>query len=159
MVFGQKSVRKSFSRLTRNFPDHPETILTIRKLSRLSGNFVDHLENIQTIRKLSGPSGNFPSAISRVMRKNFRDAQKLSGWQCHDATMVFVPLHVPQKIGFFQRKGRKRMKEWRKVTFMSTMATFRRWTYPNTFFRFQKRAILKFPEVQLNFYLVNFMVC
>ena len=51
------------------------------------------------------------------------------------------------------------MKEWREVTFMSTMATSRRWTYPNTFFRFQERAILKFPEVQLNFYLVNFMVC
>ena len=51
------------------------------------------------------------------------------------------------------------MKEWREVAFMSTMATSRRWTYPNTFFRFQKRAILKFPEVQLNFYLVNFMVC
>ena len=66
---------------------------------------------------------------------------------------------VPQKIGFFQRKGRKRTKEWREVTFMSTMATSRRWTYPNTFFRFQKRAILKFPVVQLNFYLVNFMVC
>ena len=47
------------------------------------------------------------------------------------------------------------MKEWRKVTFMSTIATSRRWTYPNTFFCFQKRAILKFPEVQLNFYLVN----
>ena len=51
------------------------------------------------------------------------------------------------------------MKEWHEVTFMSTMATSRRWTYPNTFFRFQKRAILKFPEVQINFYLVNFMVC
>ena len=44
------------------------------------------------------------------------------------------------------------MKEWREVTFMSTMAISRRWTYPNTFFRFQKRAISKFPEVQLNFY-------
>ena len=36
-----------------------------------------------------------PSAISRVMRKNFPDAQKLSGWQCHDATMVFGPLARP----------------------------------------------------------------
>ena len=72
---------------------------------------------------------------------------------------TFSDTMYPKKIGFFQRKGRKRMKEWREVTFMSTMATSRRWTYPNTFFRFQKRAILKFPEVQLNFYLVNFMVC
>jgi len=64
---------------------HPETFQIIRKLSRLFGNFPDYLETFQTIRKL-------PSAISRVTCKNFPNAQKLSGWQCHDATMVFVPL-------------------------------------------------------------------
>ena len=46
-----------FSRLSGNFPDHPENIKTIRNLSRLSGNFPDHpetfLENIQTTQKLS----------------------------------------------------------------------------------------------------------
>ena len=67
------------------FPGYPETFWTIWKISRLSGNFPDHPEIFQTVWKL-------PSAISRVTRKNFPDAQKLSGWQCHDATMVFVPL-------------------------------------------------------------------
>ena len=62
-----------------------DTFQIIRKLSRQSRNFPDCLEAFQTIWKL-------PSEISRVTRKNFTDAQKLSGWQCHDATMVFVPL-------------------------------------------------------------------
>ena len=82
-----------------------ENIETIRELSRLSGNFPGYLETFCTIWKISSTSGNFPdnpkifqtvlelpSAISRVTRKNFPDAQKLSGWQCHDAMMVFGPL-------------------------------------------------------------------
>ena len=56
-----------------------------------TGTLSNLLDFLETIRKL-------PSAMSRVMRKNFPDAQnfpdarKLSGWQRHDATMVFVPL-------------------------------------------------------------------
>ena len=32
--------------------------------------------------------------LSRNMRKNFLDMQKLPGWQCHDDTMVFGPLLI-----------------------------------------------------------------
>ena len=82
----ESSDDRKISRLTRNFPDHLETILTIqnlsrlsgtfqairklsryletfqaiRKLSRLSGNFLGYLETFWTIRKISGLSGNFP---------------------------------------------------------------------------------------------------
>ena len=94
------------SRPSGNFPDHPENIQIILKLSWLSRNFQDHPEIFQTNRKFSRLSfpdhldnpeifqtvWKLPSAISRVMRKNFPDGQKLSGWQCHDATMVFGPL-------------------------------------------------------------------
>ena len=76
---------QKLSGLSGNFPGYPETFWTIWKIFRLSENFPDHPEIFQTVWKL-------PSAISRVTRKNFPDAQKLSGWQCHDATMVFVPL-------------------------------------------------------------------
>ena len=40
-----------------------------------------------------------PGAISRVTHKKFLDAQKLSGWQCHDATTVFVPLVMVSLVG------------------------------------------------------------
>ena len=89
---------RKLSRLSGNFPDHLENIQPIRKLFRLSRNFPDHPENIQPIRKISRQSGKNPdyleifqrvrkllSAILRVTRKNFPDAQKLSGWQCHPA--------------------------------------------------------------------------
>ena len=96
---------QKISSLSGNFPAYPETFQAIRKLSRLSRNFPDHPENIQPIRKISRQSGKNPdyleifqrvrkllSAILRVTRKNFPDAQKLSGWQCHPATQVFGPL-------------------------------------------------------------------
>ena len=96
---------RKISSLSGNFPAYPETFQAIRKLSRLSRNFPDHPENIQPIRKISRQSGKNPdyleifqrvrkllSAILRVTRKNFPDAQKLSGWQCHPATQVFGPL-------------------------------------------------------------------
>ena len=76
---------RKLSRLSRNFPDHPENIQPIRKISRQSGKNPDYLEIFQRVRKLL-------SAILRVTRKNFPDAQKLSGWQCHPATQVFGPL-------------------------------------------------------------------
>merc|ERR1711963_228280 len=63
------------SRLSGNFLDHPENIQPIRKISRQSGKNPDYLEIFQRVRKLL-------SAILRVTRKNFPDAQKLSGWQC-----------------------------------------------------------------------------
>ena len=112
---------QAFSRLSGNFPDHLENIQTIRKPSKLSGNFPGYLETFRTIQKISRLSRNFQdypeisrlsgtfpdhldnleifwtvwkllSAISRVMRKNFPNEQNFSGWQCHDATMVFGPL-------------------------------------------------------------------
>ena len=96
---------QKISSLSGNFPAYPETFQAIRKLSRLSRNFPDHPENIQPIRKISRQSGKNPdyleifqrvrkllSAILRVTRKNFPDAQKLSGWQCHPATQFFGTL-------------------------------------------------------------------
>ena len=53
-----------FSRYTENFPDHLENIKT--KISRPSGDIPNNLETFRTVPKL-------PSAISRVMRKNFPD--------------------------------------------------------------------------------------
>ena len=98
---------QKISSLSGNFPAYPETFQAIRKLSRLSRNFPDHPENIQPIRKISRQSGKNPdyleifqrvrkllSAILRVTRKNFPDAQKLSGWQCHPATQVFGTLLI-----------------------------------------------------------------
>ena len=78
--------RQKFSRLSGNFPDYQETFQTIRKLSRLPGNFPDHPETFRCnfkgyAQKLSGPARTFRAR-----------PQKLSGWQRHDATMVFVPL-------------------------------------------------------------------
>ena len=58
--------------------DHPEIIQTIRKLSRLSGNFPDHLETSWC---------NFKGYAQKLSGR-----AKTFGWQCHDATMVFVPL-------------------------------------------------------------------
>ena len=75
------------SRLFGHFPCYLETFQTVWKLSRRSGNFPDGLDNFQTVWK-------FPTAISRFMRKNFLEAQKLSGRQCHDAMIVFGPLSV-----------------------------------------------------------------
>ena len=100
-------------KLSGNFPDYPENIQTIWKISSLSGNFPSYLETFQAIWKLSGSSrkypgypetfkkirkisrlsGNFPNG-PETSQCNFKGyAQKLSGWQCHDATMVFGPLH------------------------------------------------------------------
>ena len=99
-----QTIRK-LSRPSGNFRGYPKIVHAIRKLYRLFGNLQDYTETSQTVRTLSGQSRNFPayletfqtirklpSAISMVTRKNFPDTQKLSGWQCHDATMVFVPL-------------------------------------------------------------------
>ena len=92
-----ETIRK-LSRLSGNFPDHPKTFQTIWKLSRHSGNFPDHPEIFQTIWKLSSPSGNLCIWACLLMvdfidtRKNFPDAQKLSRWQCHHKTWVFLTL-------------------------------------------------------------------
>ena len=106
------------SRPSGNFPDHPETFQTIRNLSRPSANFPDHLKTFQIICKLSRPSGKFPDHLGSFQtmwevtrtsgnlcilacilmvdfidtRKNFPDAQKLLGWQCHHETLVFLSL-------------------------------------------------------------------
>ena len=113
-----QTIRK-VSRPSGNFPDHPETFQTIQKLSRPSGNFPDHPETFQTIRKfpdhpetfqtirkLSRPSGNLSIWACLLMvdfrdtRKNFPDAQKLSRWQCHHETWVFLTLFdSPSPLG------------------------------------------------------------
>ena len=92
-----QSIRK-FSRLSWNFRDYSETFQIIRKLPRPSGHFPDNPETFQTIRKLSRPSGNLCIWACLLMvdfidtRKNFPDAQKLSRWQCHHETWVFLTL-------------------------------------------------------------------
>ena len=88
-IFGTPKIAKNthfFSRLSENFPDHPEniqsgsfsgypeTFRTIRKILGLSGDFPDHLENIRTIRRLSGPSGKYPD-----YPENIQTIRKLSG--------------------------------------------------------------------------------
>ena len=105
-------IRKKICSPSGNVSGYPETFQIIRKISSLSGKYPAYLENIQPIQKISSLSGNFPdnpeknpnylenfqrvrkllSAILRVTRKNFPDAQKLSGWQCHPATQVFGTL-------------------------------------------------------------------
>ena len=99
-----QAIRK-FSGSSGKYAAYPETFQAIQKLFRSSGKYPASPENIQPIRKISRQSGKNPdyleifqrvrkllSAILRVTRKNFPDAQKLSGWQCHDATIVFRPL-------------------------------------------------------------------
>ena len=89
--------------VVRNFPDYVETFQIMWKLSRWYGNFPGHLETFQIIRKLSKlhiwkHSRHILeiTVIQRVdfivTRKNFPDAQKLSGWQCQPANQVFLPL-------------------------------------------------------------------
>ena len=99
----------------QNFPHCPETFHTVWKLSRLSGNFPDCLKIFQTALKLSRQSEKFPHLFTlRLMfrlhfmgnfvntRKNFPDAQKLSGWQCQRANDVFGTL-ADCGVGFILR--------------------------------------------------------
>ena len=82
-------------RICGNLPDYVETFHMIWKLSRSSGNFPDHQKTFQTIWKLSTNILEI-TVIQRVdfiaTRKNFTDAQKVSGWQCQTANQVFLPL-------------------------------------------------------------------
>ena len=75
------------SRLTRIFRGYPEIFQAIWEFSSLSRNFLDHLKNIQTIHQLSRPSGNFLDGqeTSQYNFKNYPEAKKISGWQCHYA--------------------------------------------------------------------------
>ena len=77
-----------------------------------------------------------PSAISRVTRKNFPDAQKLSGWQCHPATQVFGPLTKTHFHFVLHRlvKGRNRYtsrcyKENRKPLLPSAKISKKKYNY------------------------------
>ena len=72
--------------------------------------------------------------------------------------------HPERVVSFKERaergwKSGARSLSWKSGWNPCTLATTRRWNYPKTFFRFQERAVWKCPEVQLNFYIVNFMVC
>merc|ERR1712218_98493 len=84
------------SRPAGNFPDHPETFQTIRKLSRPSGKFPDHLGSFQTMWEVTRTSGNLCILACILMvdfidtRKNFPVAQKLSRRQCLHETWVFL---------------------------------------------------------------------
>ena len=86
--------------VVRNFPDYVDTIQIIWKLSRSSGNFRDHLKMFPTIWKLS--KHVLETVIKRVdfivKRKNFPDAQKLSGWQCQPGFSASVP---PKSFSLF----------------------------------------------------------
>ena len=63
----------------------------------------------------------------------------------------FVTPSSPRKSGFFQRKGRKRVKEWREVTFMKEWVKALYIGYhqaldlPKSFFR-SENGPLKFPR-------------
>ena len=98
---------------TGNFPDRLETFQTVWKLSRPAGNFAECPETFQTVWKLLRPCrkcSDCPETFQTVWklstlvyssvqlmlrlpfksnfvhpRKNFPDAQKLSGWQCQRA--------------------------------------------------------------------------
>ena len=86
------------SRLSGKFKDHLESFQTIWKVSRPSVKFPGHLESFQAIWIVSRPSGNLCIFACLLMvdfivtRKNFPGAQKLSGWQCHHKTWLFLPL-------------------------------------------------------------------
>ena len=90
-TYSRKSLTLSgnFLRLSRYFPESPETFQTLRKLSRLSGNFGDCPKTFQTVWKLSRQSGTFQNLFKLMMmfmlyfmvkfvkkRKNFPDVQK-----------------------------------------------------------------------------------
>ena len=90
--FPHTSLIEKLSRLSGNFPDHPNTFKTIRRLSRLSGNLLAFPETFQIIRKLSGPSGNFPDGLE-TSQCNFKGyAQKLSG-RAKTFRMAMPPCH------------------------------------------------------------------
>ena len=72
--------------------------------------------------------------------------------------------HHERVVSFKERaergwKSGARSLSWKSGWNPCSLATSRRWTTPKHFFCFRERAIWKFPEVQLNFYIVNFMVC
>ena len=78
-----------------------EAFQTVQKPSRLSENFPNCPKTFQTVQKLSRLSRNFPDlcyvltwfwAHFLYTRKNFPDAQKLSGWQCQRANGLFLTL-------------------------------------------------------------------
>ena len=111
-TIGKLSRLSILSRQSGNFPDNTETFQTKQKLSRQNRNFPDNPEMFKTIWKLSWSSRNFPETPvifqtssgynekKYVPRKNFPDAQKLSGEQCSRAPYVFLSLaglYVTQK--------------------------------------------------------------
>ena len=102
---------QKISRLSGNLPGYRETFQAIPKFSGSSGKYPDNLEsfsdypetfctvkypdnpeNFKTIRKLFRQSGNFQDG-PETSQCNFKGyAQRLSGWQYHDAMMVFGSL-------------------------------------------------------------------
>ena len=88
------------SRPSGDFPDCLETFRTGWKLSRLSRNFPDCPETFQTGWKLSTFVYSSVQLMLRLhfmsnfvdMRKNFPDAQQLSGRRCRRADEVFGTL-------------------------------------------------------------------
>ena len=78
---------------------------------------------------------------------------------------IFWNQKHPERLVSFKERAERGWKSgvrslsWKSGWNPFTLASTRRWIYPKTFFRFRERAIWKFPEVQLNFCFVNFMVC
>ena len=81
-----KKATQKLSRPSGKYPDYPETFQAIWKLSGPSRKYSDYLEILQTVR-------TFPVHFQGLRAKTV-DVQKLSGWQCHVATMVFGPLLI-----------------------------------------------------------------
>ena len=83
---------QKLSRLSRNFPDYPETFQIIRKLSRLSRNFPDHPDTFQIIRKPSRLSRNFLGFLETKCLWNWNHSPNL---QCE-----YMHTLVSNWIGF-----------------------------------------------------------
>ena len=96
-----------FSDCSKTFQTLRIVFHIVRKLFRLFGNLLDCPETFQTVRKLSRLSRNFTDlcyvltwfwAQFVYMRKNFSDAQKLSGWQCQRGNGLFLTLPSSSRI-------------------------------------------------------------
>ena len=85
-------------------------------------------------------------------------------WFERFSDILWHHFHPKRVVSFKERtergwKSGARSLSWKSGWNPCTSVTTRRWIYPKTFFRFQERAIWKFPYVQLNFYIVNFKAC
>ena len=94
------TILQAMKYLSGKFPDFSKTFQTVWKVSRPSRYFPDCQETFQTVWKLSTLVYSSVQLMLRLhfmgnfvnTRKNFPDAQKLSGRQCRRADEVFGTL-------------------------------------------------------------------